>query len=213
VIAVVPILASFLLSPSVAQGGRCGASVKAETAPLRGQSGTSAVLQLHTDDDHDKNSHLCESWYSLRITEPDGTQRQTGNLIGNDDSWNRSISFRLEGFTPGDHALIALIIEGGKYPIHEVLLYERTSGSFDVLDLSRSFAHQLSPACQQTLRVVGTRRDEIVLSSTRTNGCNVDQEWTLEVKEDASGQETPTRPHLFTGASGYSKLTSILASP
>ena len=168
-----------------------------------------AVLELRSDDDHGKDTHLCQSEYSLRFTRPDGSVKGAEEILGNDDSWDRQMNFRLEGFGDGDREVIAIIREGGKYPMRDVMVYQLGSGEAKIVDVSRSFAGRLSAACQETLRVVGTTANGIVLRSAATDGCHVHKEWSLEVRQNSTGQSVLTKPRLLNAGSGYLKLDPV----
>jgi hypothetical protein len=39
------------------------------------------MLKMHSEDDHSKNSHLCEADYSLQISRPDGSANPPWTLL------------------------------------------------------------------------------------------------------------------------------------
>jgi hypothetical protein len=86
----------------------------AQTTPLRSAAGLTVVLKMHSEDDHGKNTHLCETSYSLQISK---AKNETAALIqdlrvGADDAWDRPLTFRIDGFSEDGNDAFIFISEG-----------------------------------------------------------------------------------------------------
>jgi hypothetical protein len=73
--------------------------------------GLRIALQVHAADDHIKETHLCETDYSLVVTLPDGSSKELG-VESIDDSWGRPVEFWIDGFALRGSRFIATIVEG-----------------------------------------------------------------------------------------------------
>ena len=105
----------------------CGV-LDAQTAPVRSSVGFTAVLKMHSDDDHGKNTHLCAAQYSLQMTRPDGSSIPTFDFGYSDADWDRPLVFRVEGFSPDGHRVFAFISEGSYPEALDILEYDMSSG-------------------------------------------------------------------------------------
>ena len=154
----------------------------AETATFRSSAGFTAVLKMHGDDDHGKNTHLCEADYTLQITTPEKAPRPPMNWTSSDSGWNRPIIFQVEGFSKDGHHVFLLISED-KYPGEvEAVDYDMLADSMssDVY-LDAHFIHRLSRACAATLHIVGTSlpTGRMVLGTGMKDGCASTSLWQL----------------------------------
>src|SRR5208283_1883382 len=64
----------------------CGVGDHGQTMPLRSSAGFTAILKMHSDDDHSKNSHQCAAEYTLEISPPDGRSKSF-QVLYSDDEW------------------------------------------------------------------------------------------------------------------------------
>jgi hypothetical protein len=116
------ILFAASLFPSQEASAQCvdtGASIAVtETQPVRGPSGTSAVLKVSTSDDHSKNSHLCNAEYQLLFMPAGGGAPVVADLLTADDDYGRSLSLRLDGFSQDGNQIFGIFSERGKKNSH-----------------------------------------------------------------------------------------------
>lgn len=191
-------LLPLLLFPLIAQSRphavvRCSNIVDAKTEPLRSASGYVVVLLAHTEDDHGKNTHLCESDYSFAVTRPDGTT-SVEQAFSADDTWDRRIEFGLDGFTR-DGRVLGLTNEAGRYLTLLVLVYDLRSGRSYSLDTPNLFLRNLGRACAATAHIVGTGPgDSVVVETTAGGGCLRTERWRLRPGRTVDGHERPTMP-------------------
>ena len=71
----------------------------AQTEPLRGPGGVSAMLQVSSADDHESNTHLCSAEYRLVLTAAHGGAPVVIDLLTSPSDWGRSLSLHLDGFS------------------------------------------------------------------------------------------------------------------
>src|ERR1700720_4589644 len=111
-----------------------------ETQPVRGASGTIAVLKVSTSDDHGRNSHLCNTEYQLLIMPAAGSAPVEADLLTANDDYGRSLSLRLDGFTQDDSQILGILSESGKRTATFLFEYEITNGNAQLVDLTHEFA-------------------------------------------------------------------------
>jgi hypothetical protein len=200
-------------------GLTCGVR-DAQTAALHSSAGFTAVLKMHSEDDHGKNTHLCETDYSLQITRPDGSADPEFDLQSSDDDWNRPIVFRVEGFSrDGRHVFV--FISEGEYPGWvQAMDYDMSSGarSKDVF-LDRHFTRNLGSACVGTLYIVGiSPEDLMVLGSRAKDGCARAELWQLKpngrARPESGGATLPEYPKRISATAHIATLDpGILMRP
>jgi hypothetical protein len=86
------------------------------------------VLQVHTEDDHGKNTHQCMAEYHRHITLPDGREEAPDPGYGftnSDAEWGRRLSVHLDGFSNDGQHVFGVISEGGKYWFVQVFDFKR----------------------------------------------------------------------------------------
>lgn len=162
----------------------CSNNVTAQSRQLTGPGGVAAVLEVHSEDDHSKNSHQCEAHYTLRITLPDGRDGAAGLLppLGFTSSgaeWGRRLSVHLDGFSVDGQHIFGVISEGGKYSFVQVFDFNR-AGSHVEIQIHQGLSHLKAANCGTSLAVAGTSNgDEIVLEPNTANRCHMDHRWLL----------------------------------
>ena len=184
-----PALLTVLLWQSIAQPQAhyvCGDG-DGKTEPIRSSAGFTASLNMRSEDDHGKNSHQCESQYSLHIVHPDGTRIDGPPAFGafgfssSIAEWDRSITFRVEGFSQDGKRVFIFIEEGGQYPFIETREFDMVTGSSlrnEGVDLS--LFNKLDRACAATLHIAGTTAaGHVVLQTTSSNECTRVESWQL----------------------------------
>jgi len=168
-----------------------------QTNAARNASGVVVALQMHTDDDHKKELHWCESEYQLRIVRADGSSAQTGWDNGNEAEWNRLINFRIEGFSDGGKRAVTLLYEGGKNPMVEVLMFglaTRTPGVDASYTLTNGFLQNLGVGCVASLQVSGlTKEGQVVIATKQEGGCRKQTAWKISGQRNARGANLAAR--------------------
>jgi hypothetical protein len=168
----------------------------AETANFRSSAGFTAVLKMHGDDDHRKNTHLCEAEYSLQITTPEKGLRQPFSWTISDGDWDRPIALQVEGFSrDGRH--VFLLISDDKYPGEvEAWNYDMLTDSLSSdVSLDSHFTRRLSRACATTLHIVGISPAGLMVLGTRMkDSCDRTRLWQLS-------------PNRITGPTGGAILS------
>jgi hypothetical protein len=91
----------------------CSASPesKVQTSGVHGPDGGVFALAITSDDDHLKNSHQCESAYSLLVTHSDEPARSANLGFGTIDRYGRRLEIRAEGFSPDGERFFGLACE------------------------------------------------------------------------------------------------------
>jgi hypothetical protein len=210
------LLLMLFLQPAAVQssgpgGLTCGVR-EAQTAPLRSSAGFTAMLKMHGDDDHSKNSHLCEADYSLQISRPDGSANPPFDLLGSDDDWDRPIAFRIDGFSRDGHHVFVVILDGAYPGSVDTMEYDMSSGSLArEVFLDRHFTRRLSRACAATLHIAGTSPAGLmVLASSAKDGCPREQLWQLSPNKYKGnvpgGLVLPEYPERLSSGTGIATL-------
>jgi hypothetical protein len=158
---------------------------------------------MHSEDDHGKNTHLCETDYSLQITHPDGSVSPPFNFSSADDNWDRPIAFRVEGFSRDGRHVFVFIAENDYPGWVETVEYDMTSGArAKDISLDRHFTRQLSRACAATLHIVGiSPAGPMVLGSSAKDGCARADLWQLSPNKTTGptgGAVLPEYPRRLT---------------
>lgn len=183
----------------------------AETATFRSSAGFTAVLKMHGDDDHGKNTHLCEADYSLQIMTPEKARRQPFSWTSSVGDWDRPIALQVEGFSrDGRHVFLS--ISENKYPGEvEAVSYDMLAGSIssDVL-LDSHFTRRLSLACAATLHIVGISPTGLmVLGTSMKDGCARTRLWQLSPNRTTGptgGSVIPEYPKRLSSRSAIEAL-------
>jgi hypothetical protein len=194
------LLLALLLHPIPQQAVVCENNLDAQTEPLRSVAGFTVILRMHSEDDHMKNSHLCESDYSFSGTDPDGKPIGPGSTQSGfdsiDEAWGRSIVFGIECFTSDGNRVVAIISEGSDPAVFEVVVYDlRVNLSAEIFDLPRRFIRRLGPECAATLHVSGTvSKDSIVLATAANDRCTHARSWRISAGAVVHERSKPSIP-------------------
>lgn len=134
-----------------------------------------------SQDDHHKDTHLCEADYTLEINRPNAVASQSFPLVNSDVAWDRPIEFRMEGFSPDGSRVFVFIAEGNFPGWLDLIEYDMKAASrLKDISLEKHFTRRLSRPCYRTLHVVGTsKRGRIVLGTSRKEGCAREELWEL----------------------------------
>ena len=156
----------------------------AQTQPMRGPAGVSAVLKVSSADDHSKNSHECEADYQLVITAGDAAPI-THDLLASDDAYGRRLSVDLSGFSQDGKLLFGILSEGGPHPSITLFVYDTTNHGTQLIDLRERFARIVAPACDATFAVVGTaKKESIVIEVDSAKHCAAQGRWLLNTSNN-----------------------------
>ena len=161
----------------------CSNLADAETRSKTGPGGVVAVLSLHSEDDHAKDSHQCMAEYHLRITLPDGRKEapDTGYGFANTIAESgRRLSVHLDGFSNDGQHIFGVISEGGKYSFVQVFDFKR-GGPHVEIAVQQGLSHLKAVKCGTSFAVAGTTNaGEIVLEPNTANQCRTDHRWLLD---------------------------------
>lgn len=181
------LLSSVAQEPQTPRGVIVCGIPDAQTTPLQSSAGYIASLQMHSEDDHGKNTHLCQAEYALQIIRPDGTNFRIDNLaypsgfFSSDSDWNRPLVFRVDGYSADGKRVFVFIAEGGKYPLIEAEEIDMTTGSrLRAEGADRFLLNKVGASCVSTLHIAGTASNgHIVLETHPSNACSRTESWQL----------------------------------
>ena len=209
------LLMLFLQPPAIQSSGlgdlTCGVR-DAQTAPLRSNAGFTAMLKMHSEDDHGKNTHLCEADYSMQISRPDGSANPPFNVMGDDDDWDRPLVFRIDGFSRDGHDVFVFILAGAYPGSIYTMDYDMSSGSRSrEVSLDQHFTRRLSRACAATLHIAGiSPKGLMVLGSSAKDGCPRAELWQLRPNKYkgslTGGLVLPEYPEQLSSDTGIATL-------
>lgn len=142
---------------------------------------------MHSEDDHGKNTHLCQAEYVLQIIQPDGTHSRIDNLaypsgfFSSDDEWDRPLVFRVEGFSRDGTHVFVFISEGGSDGFIDAEEFDlKTRRRVKEEGADRFFLHRLGDSCAASLGISGTSADgHIILQTRQIDGCPRAESWEL----------------------------------
>jgi hypothetical protein len=179
------ILLAAALAPSQQASLECANIASAQTEPVAGPAGASAVFKLTTEDDHSKNSHLCNAEYQLLISGAAGTPHVVDVLTSNGD-WGRSLSLHLSGFSQDGKRVFGIFTEGGKYPLTMVFDSHASDEIAQLIDITKQFKSIMSADCSASFEVIGTTPPgAIVLELNSAKPCGSSRRWLV----DSSGKK------------------------
>lgn len=167
------------------QSIECANNVNTESRSRTGPGGVVAVLKVHSEDDHNNNSHQCEADYSLQITPPDGRSGAVGMIpstafTSSVAEWGRRLSVNLDGFSNDGQNIYGVISEGGKYSFVEVFDF-RIDGSHTEIQIQQGSSHLKAANCGTSFAVAGTTNTGgIVLEPNTADRCRLDHRWLLD---------------------------------
>jgi hypothetical protein len=160
----------------------CANNVDAESRGRTGPGGVVAVLKVHSEDDHNKNSHQCEANYTLQIVLPDGRDGAAGlippmGFTSSVGEWGRRLSVHLDGFSNDGQHIFGVISEGGKYSFVQVFDFKR-DGSHVEMQIQQGLSNLKAANCGTSFAVAGTANaGEIVLEPNTADRCRIDHRW------------------------------------
>jgi hypothetical protein len=151
---------SFLFAPHTTLP--CANSAIAQTSPISGPKGIAAVLTISSEDDHDKNTHLCTAEYKLAITRDPQSAPTSADLLSSDGDWERGLSAQLNGFSEDGTKVFGTFSETGDTPMYQVFEYNIDDGSTRLFDLSKQVAQRSSKKCHPAIQVIGTAENDVI---------------------------------------------------
>jgi hypothetical protein len=192
----------------------CANFVDARTGLLRTSAGFTVALTVHGEDDHGKNTHLCQADYNLEVTSPDGNvEAAPSNLWSSDDEWNRPIIARIAGFNAAGNLAYILIVEGGKFPSVTAIEYDMKSHNQRNVYPDPAFVRSIAPQCRATLRIAGTLPNgRMVLATSARQGCAREELWELRYEEQPGkhGGTVSLNPIRLASDAAFTPLISGL---
>ena len=162
----------------------CANNTTTESRSRTGPGGVVATLKVHSEDDHNKNSHGCMANYTLRIRLPDGRDGAAGlippmGFASRIGAWGRRLSVHLDGFSTDGQHIFGVISEGGKYSFVQVFDFKR-DGSHVEIQVQQGLSYLKAANCGTSFAVAGTTNaGEIVLEPNTANRCRMDHRWVL----------------------------------
>jgi len=104
------LLAGLLVAPQQAFM-TCTNMASTETQTVQGPARATAILKISTEDDHNRNTHLCQADYQLVITNGSGSDPLVQTVITSDGVWDRRMSVRLSGFSRDGKHIFGMLSE------------------------------------------------------------------------------------------------------
>jgi hypothetical protein len=155
----------------------CANVAATQTQPVRGPAAISAVLQVSSEDDHSKDTHLCMADFSLVIMRP-SKEPLVVSLLSSDGEWNRSLSILLSGFSHDGKRIFGVLSEGGAYPTEQLFDYNTINGSVSLLDMRKQMAHHAPTKCPTAAGIIGTTKGgAVVVQLTSEGHCQPGGRW------------------------------------
>jgi hypothetical protein len=156
------------------------ADAGAQTQPVRGPAGSSAILKVSSSDDASKDSHQRSADYQLLVTLAAGATSTTVYFLSSDGD-GRSLSVRLDGFSQDDGRIFGVLAEGDSTPMTLLFDYHASGGPVQLVDLAKQFAPVMPAACIRTLDVIGTTSlGAFVLETNSAKPCASSSRWLLD---------------------------------
>jgi hypothetical protein len=190
-----PLLLSMALSSATLH---CAAHSSGGTSSLVASNGTRFTLRIDMDDDHGKNTHLCEADFTFAAALPHQPESQN-NAYLSDDAWDRTIVLEVYGFDSSDTHVFGIIRETAAKPSTTLFRYSIPSRDLMTADLDRTLRNKLPRACIASLTVVGTvrsNRSEIVLATHPTPSCP-HRRFALTLAQDAAQRDIVRSVHVL----------------
>lgn len=135
---------------------KCSNVATAQTQAVRGPGGVAAVLKVHSEDDHAKNSHDCRADYQLLVSPAKGGSAVVTDLLSSDAEWARELSVRLDGFSSDGKRVYGILSQFGKYPFTNVFDYNTTDRKVRLINLDKVLAQLRTARCGSRIAVIGT---------------------------------------------------------
>jgi len=163
----------------------CANTASAQTDSVSGPGGVAAVLKVSSEDDYSKDSHLCDARYQLLLVSDAGQASHVVDLLTSDDTYGRTLSLRLGGFSQDGKRILGTVSEGGKHPFTTLFDYHINEDTVQLLDVTEKFAPVMAASCSATLEVIGTTgTGAIALELKSAKPCASSRRWLL----DSSGK-------------------------
>ncbi len=212
-----PMLASLILTamfaqtapPQPAAGALVCGNQNAEIPARRSSAGYIAVFKLHSDDDHNKNSHQCAAHYSIAIQGEDGKSKPNNRIFTSIDAWQRPIGLQMDGFSQDGSRVYLVTREGGVHPGVNAFEYDMRLGRvLNMVFLDRHFLQQVSRTCVATLHIAGISPEGLmILASSAEEGCAKTEMWLIRPNaRSASGEVFPEYPKRLLSSEGIVRL-------
>jgi hypothetical protein len=150
----------------------CSNIATAQTQPVRGPAGVSAVVKVATEDDHSKDSHDCMAEYKLVVQPAGSGQPVISDILSSDGDWGRKVSVRLDGFSSDGKQVFGILSEGGHTPATIVFNYHADDQQVELHNMNKALQQIAAAKCGMSATVAGTTDSgAIVLESSRATQC------------------------------------------
>lgn len=188
------------------QSTECSNILDRRTAFRSNADGLRVALRVHAEDDHSKESHLCQTAYFVMVTRRDGASTEQP-LESIDDSWGRSVKFWIDGFALQGRRMMATIVEQGEHPIFDIVVYSLPSDKTEIFSIPRHFIEQIPPTCRASLAAIGmTRRGSPVVGFSNGACHRSTAAWSLRPGHMVGGKQMPSRPSRLFDRSAIESL-------
>jgi len=159
----------------------CTNMASTQTQPMQGPAGVTAVLEVSTEDDYGRNTHLCQADYQLVITNGSGSDPLVQTVITSDGVWDRRMSVRLSGFSRDGKHIFGMLSEKSRSAALDIVFdYDTANNKMHVVEPARLIAGRVPPGCVARTEVAGTTEgDDIVLHIAFTGNCAPAGRWRL----------------------------------
>ena len=183
------------------------------TPAVRSNTGLTASVALHTEDDHGRNTHLCAATYDLILSGPAGTPDRRDNLENSDGPWHRTLSVQIEGFANKGTQLAVVITEAPAPGDLEIILYDTATKTTQISFVPGAFLRHLGKACSQTLHVTATSGTLPVLSTSVTSNCTHANSWLIKPAQGTTKTSSLPWPKPLSPTTKVEPLEPAVATP
>src|ERR1700737_86849 len=84
-----------------------------QTPSASSPNGLVAVLKVSSEDDHSRNSHLCNAQYQLLLSSGAGDEPHVVRLLTSNGPYNRNLFLDLSGFSGNGKRVLGMLSEDG----------------------------------------------------------------------------------------------------
>jgi hypothetical protein len=170
---------SLLLAQDAAM--ECSNNSAAQTQPVKGPAGASAILKIAAADDHGKNTHLCLAEYTLLLVPATAAVPVSVQIASSDAAWGRPLAARLEGFSRDGRRVYGIASEQGEFPLATLFEYDLPAAQMTRIDLKKALKALAGARCGASLSVAGiTASGAIVVRPATPDACRKRYRWQID---------------------------------
>jgi hypothetical protein len=172
----------------------CANIADTQSKEVRGPGGVAAVLTVHSEDDHGKNTHACNAEYGLVLTPSD--EAEAKRFYSSDADWGRRLSVHLDGFSQDGKHVFGVISEGGEYSSVVVFDYDMARRHAELIKIEAGLTRLRAAKCGTSFAVSGIGgAGSIVLEPNTASPCKSEHRWLLDSKGHLEAL-SPDKPYL-----------------